>query len=183
MSHNTSFKSLMTTGLAVVVLLCGDTQASSFKKIVLTTNFYAEAAAIADLNNDDHPDVIHGPFWYAGPDFKKRSAIYPEKKFQPIKYSNNFMTMTDDVNKDGYTDILVNEWPGKAVHWFVNPKGEGGMWKKYVAHPTVDNESITYGNLTGDDGNELIFHTGGQLGFAAPGETPEVPWPFTRGFR
>ncbi|MCG8586755.1 MAG: FG-GAP-like repeat-containing protein, partial [Pirellulales bacterium] len=104
---------------------------------------------------------------------------YPIQKFDPRKYSNNFITMTHDVNGDGYVDVLVNEWPGKAVHWFENPQGKA-PWKKHLAHAAVDNESPQLGDITGDGKPELLFHTGGQLGYASLDTSdPTGPWRFT----
>ena len=34
-----------------------------------------------DVNGDDHPDVVCGPYWWAGPDFKTRNEISPPKAF------------------------------------------------------------------------------------------------------
>jgi Domain of Unknown Function (DUF1080)/FG-GAP-like repeat len=51
--------------------------ASNFKKIALTDNFYAEGVAVGDINRDGHMDVVSGPFYYTGPDFKVAHEIYP----------------------------------------------------------------------------------------------------------
>jgi hypothetical protein len=173
-------------GFAVLVLATATLQAAegdeslSFKKIVLTTNFYAEAAAMGDFNKDGKMDVVYGPQWYAGPSFEHKQTIYPIEKFDPHKYSNNFMTAVHDVNGDGYDDVLVNEWPGKAVHWFENPQGKDELWKKHIAYPAVDNESPQFGDITGDGKSELIFHTAGRLGYAQPNsDDPTGLWRFT----
>jgi hypothetical protein len=155
----------------------------AFRRIVLTEDFHAEAAAIGDIDRDGHGDAIYGPFWYAGPDFTKRHPIYPAQAFDPHTYSDNFMTAVSDVDADGWLDVVVNEWPGKAVHWFRNP-GPAGLatdapWAKHLAHPTVDNESPGFADVTGDGRPELLFHTGGVLGFAEPGANPTVErWTF-----
>ena len=70
---------------------------AGFRKIVLTEDFHAEAAASGDIDNDGKPDVVYGPFWYAGPDFRTRHPIYPAEAFDPHKYSNNFMTAVADI--------------------------------------------------------------------------------------
>jgi hypothetical protein len=93
------------------------------------------------------------------------------------------MTAVSDVDADGWLDVVVNEWPGKAVHWFRNPGREGlaadTLWAKHLAHPTVDNESPGFADVTGDGRPELVFHTGGVLGFAEPGGNPIVDrWTF-----
>ncbi|MEK6233380.1 MAG: VCBS repeat-containing protein, partial [Planctomycetales bacterium] len=84
-----------------------------------------------------------------------------------------------DVNGDGWPDVLVNAWPGKDVSWFENPKNKEGHWPRHLAHPTVDGESPGFGDITGDGKPELIFHSGGMLGFAGPSEKSGVDrWPF-----
>lgn len=144
----------------------------AFRRIVLTEEFQAEAAAIGDIDKDGKPDVVYGPFWYAGPEFHVRHPIYPAQVFDPLKYSDNFMTAVADVDADGWPDVVVNEWPGQAVHWFCNPGKDGlaadAMWAKHLAHPVVDNESPAFADITGDGRPELVFHTGGVLGYATP---------------
>ena len=49
----------------------------TFKKIQVTDQFWSEGADIGDFNKDGNMDVVAGPFWYEGPDFKKRHEIWP----------------------------------------------------------------------------------------------------------
>jgi len=145
-----------------------------FEKKVLTDAFHAEAAGIGDIDKDGNPDAVYGPFWYAGPTFTERFEIYSPKDFDPNQYSDNFMTAVADVDGDSHVDVLVNEWPGKAVHWFRNPGSAAvrtsGGWAKHLVHPTVDNEAPNWLDATGDAQAELVFHTGGVLGYAKPSE-------------
>src|SRR2546423_4786269 len=57
-------------------LACGPATAAefvhTFKKIQLTDQFWSEGANIGDFNHDGKMDVVSGPFWYEGPDFRKR---------------------------------------------------------------------------------------------------------------
>src|SRR5262249_22478188 len=48
-----------------------------FKKVQLTDQFWAEGATTGDFNHDGKMDIASGPFWYEGPDFKKRHEYAP----------------------------------------------------------------------------------------------------------
>ncbi|QDU64039.1 FG-GAP repeat protein [Planctomycetes bacterium Pan216] len=150
-----------------------------FKKHQLSTDFYAEGVAVGDINKDGKPDVVAGPFWYAGPEFEERREYRPAKVYNKKGYSDNFLTYADDINGDGWDDILVVGFPGKEVHWYQNPQSSEGHWKQHLIHPEVDNEGPLYADLTGDGRNELIFHTKGVFGWAGPDpKDPTKPWTF-----
>lgn len=149
-----------------------------FERKQLGDKFYAEGATFADINQDGKTDVISGPFWYEGPEFQKRHEYYPVKEWSINGYSDNFFAFTHDINKDKWPDIVIIGFPGKEAFWYANPQNKEGHWKKHLAHPVVDNESPTYTDITGDGEPELVFHTGGQLGYAGPGKDPTAPWEF-----
>src|SRR4051812_14793568 len=135
-----------------------------FQKINPTTQFFSEGAACADLNNDHNPDVIAGPFWYEGPDFKTKHTIYTPEPFDPHKYSENFLTFANhDFNGDGYIDIFVIPFPGKAATWFQNPgKNIDSPWTSHKALEGVDNESpvFTTDLLTNKSPTLVCMHEG-----------------------
>ena len=54
----------------------------TFKKLRLSDKFYAEGAYYGDFNRDGKLDVVAGPFWYEGPDFKKRHEYRPGQGFR-----------------------------------------------------------------------------------------------------
>src|SRR5437868_12704888 len=49
----------------------------SFKKLRLTEQFWSEGANFGDFNHDGKMDIVSGPYWYEGPDFKKRHEFCP----------------------------------------------------------------------------------------------------------
>ena len=151
-----------------------------FRKVQLTDKYYSEGANFGDLNRDGVMDVVYGPFWYAGPEFKQRHQYYPGKEFPADgKYADNFFVWVDDFDRDGWNDILVQVFPGKGAFWYENPRGKDGDWNKHLAYPVVGNESPTFGDLTGDARNELIFTHGPVLGYAEPDwSNPTEPWTF-----
>src|SRR5208282_4462373 len=52
-------------------------QSPAFRKIQITDKFWSEGADFADFNHDGQMDIVSGPFWYEGPDFKIRHEYYP----------------------------------------------------------------------------------------------------------
>ena len=151
-----------------------------FAKKRLTDVFHSEGAAAGDFNRDGKMDVVSGPFWYEGPDFKAKHPFMKAEAYPPEKYSKNFFAFTHDFNGDQWTDILIVGFPGAEAFWYLNPQGKSGEdWQRYLAHPVVDNESPQFADMTGDGKPELIFHTGGQLGWAEPNtDDASKPWTF-----
>src|SRR5688572_6641267 len=49
----------------------------TFTRIQLSDQFWSEGANFGDLNNDGVKDVISGPWWWEGPEFKTRHEFYP----------------------------------------------------------------------------------------------------------
>jgi hypothetical protein len=172
----------------------------SFQRIQVTDKFWSEGASFGDFNKDGVADVVSGPFWYEGPDFKQRREYYPATATFVRKtaggqeevipgfegalgsknaYANNFLTFTNDFNRDGWTDILIIGFPGEETFWYENPRGQGGHWPRHVALDVTDNESPTLTDLTGDGKPELVCNSKGFFGYAAPNlDDPAKPWQF-----
>ncbi len=160
-----------------------------FEKIRLTHEFFSEGAHYADFNRDSHIDVVAGPYWYAGPEFKTKHAYMEVQAKDPHGYAPNFLTFTHDLNGDGWQDIIVIGFPGEETYWYANPgernrkdgavAGSATDWERHLAFDVTDNESPGFGDLTGDGRPELIFQTDGRLGYAAPDwDAPTQPWKF-----
>jgi hypothetical protein len=150
-----------------------------FTRIVLHTEFYSEGAHAADVDKDGKTDVIAGPYWYAGPDFKTRHEIYAPTAFDPKGYSDNFFAFPCDFNQDSWVDVLVIGFPGQGARWYENPQGSAASWARHDVFSVVDTESPTFLDLTGDGKPELVCATAGRLGYATPDwSAPEKPWTF-----
>ncbi len=195
----------MKTNLIILtaVIAAASTHAQStngFKRIQLHDQFWSEGANFGDLNNDGINDMIAGPWWWEGPDFKKRHEIYPATttfnlKLGPMTtvkvpgfegtlgsantYSDNFFVWALDFNKDGWNDVLVIGFPGKDTSWFENPKGKEQHWTRHQIFDQTDNESPTFTDITGDGKPELVCITKGQYGYAEPDWNDAAkPWKF-----
>lgn len=194
--------------LAAVASVCAgaaianaaDHQVIRFKRIQLHDQFWSEGANFGDLNRDGVNDLIAGPWWWEGPDFKKRHEYYPATQTFDLKlgpmtsvkvpgfhgtlgtenhYSDNFFIWVRDFNGDGWNDIFMIGFPGKETFWFENPKGKDGPWARHLVLGQTDNESPTYADITGDGTPELVCITKGQYGYAAPVPgNPAAPWIF-----
>lgn len=165
----------------------------------ITDKFWAEGADIGDFNRDGKVDVVSGPFWYEGPDFKTRHEIWPatntfkitrDGKEETIPgfegglgvknaYSECFLTFSYDFNGDGWPDVLVIGFPGKAAYWYENPKGASGFWPRHLVFEEVGNESPEFTDITGDGKPEILCCARGTLGYAeADWKNPTAPWTY-----
>jgi hypothetical protein len=187
--------------LAVAGALCavaGTLQAAEsnglkFERKELSNEFWSEGANFGDFNHDGENDIVSGPYWWAGPSFDQRHEYAPAtisykrkkadgteetvKGFDPHGYSKNFFAFTHDFNQDGWTDILILGFPGEESSWYENPKGREGHWQRHIILDVTDNESPTFGDLTGDGKPEVICSSKGYYGYAEPDwSDPAKPW-------
>jgi FG-GAP-like repeat/FG-GAP repeat len=140
----------------------------AFSQMQLSDQFFAEGVAAGDINRDSSPDIVAGPFWYAGPSFQQRTAFRNPVVFDPVGVSDDFLTFTHDFNHDGWIDILIIGLPGADATWFQNPQSAGGLWMAHTVFNGVGNESPAFTDLTGDGQPELVFQKDGQIGWAGP---------------
>jgi hypothetical protein len=145
-----------------------------FEKQVLTERFVAEGCAVADFDRDGHADIAAGNTIWHGPDFTRQTEYSspPEKPYDPARgYSNYFLMFAYDFDGDGWSDILVYDFPGIPAVVFVNPGERGGEWAKHAIFDVADGESPGLLDITGDGRPELFCQSsgpelGGRLGFA-----------------
>lgn len=159
-------------------LACGDNTPLTFRKVILTSDYYAEGATFADFDGDGIQDVVAGPYWYRGPSFSDPHEIYPPVAFDPLGYADNFFAFARDFNNDGRTDVLVVGFPGTDAAWYENP-GVDTTWIRHHVADEVDDEAPTFQDLTGDGVPELVMANQGRVGWAAIPADPSTPWPFT----
>lgn len=159
-------------------------QDSKLRRVVLSEEFFSEGATFADVDGDGSNDIISGPFWYAGSDFRARHAYMPVRRFAISGYARHFFSFAHDFNADGHIDILVIPIPGSPAHWFEHPGRasvtDAATWKEHLALDSVGNESPAFVDLTGDGKPELVFINNGAYGYAmADAANPTAVWKFT----
>ena len=161
-------------------------QEITFEKTVLDTQFRSEGVAVGDFNRDGKPDIAAGSVWYAAPDWKMRLFGEKAEQYQPKGYSPSFGNFAADVNGDGWTDLLVNDFPSKPTWWLENPQGKPGPWKRHVCTPVTNNESPLYTDVDGDGTKELVIGYSPdpaafdgpdrRMGIVRPDPDPYKPW-------
>jgi hypothetical protein len=77
-----------------------------------------ESATVGDLDRDGHPDIVSGPYWFAGPDFVPRAfrANHASKDYLHENSDHVY-----DVDKDGWPDIIAGGWDEDGIYWYRNP--------------------------------------------------------------
>jgi hypothetical protein len=158
-----------------------DLVAHSFGRQQLTDVYYSEGIAAGDLNRDGQIDMIYGPYWFAGPDFREKREIYPAQAQPRERYADHFFAWVHDFNGDGWNDCLTAGFPGTPGYVYANP-GAGGHdkpWPKHQVFDSVANESPQLTNLIGDKRPELVCTYKGFFGYATIDfSRPFEPWKF-----
>ena len=153
---------------------------AKFERVQLNDIFYAEGIAMGDINSDGKQDIVSGPFYYLGPDFKVAHEIYPpatiaiagaEYPGGPAvpqagsithgNYPPSFMSWVHDFNGDGWQDIFMvmsfGPRPTFSGHVFLNPKGEKRHWDNYQVIPLITTEANQFVDVNGDGKPELTM--------------------------
>jgi hypothetical protein len=143
----------------------------------LSETFFSEGAAFGDFNRDGVNDVVSGPYWYEGPEYRDRHLIYEPKPYEVASYSDNFLSWSSDIDGDGWTDYIVAGYPGREAWWFQNPGEKEQPWKRFAIHDNVENESPSFVDMDGDGLEDLVCHSRGVMCWLGRDKTdPTAPW-------
>jgi hypothetical protein len=155
-----------------------------FVKTRLNAEFYSEGINYGDLDRDGKRDVIAGPYWYPGPSYAEKRAFRQPRAtpFDPAGDSDCYSIFVDDLNQDGWLDVLSFRLAGGAeAVWYENPKGAEGYWAEHVVYSTVDDESATFADIDADGKPELVTLSNGYGGWAQPDwAKSNQPWTFRK---
>ncbi|HEY5312394.1 MAG TPA: VCBS repeat-containing protein [Pirellulales bacterium] len=153
----------------------------TFKKRQLDAKFRSEGVAVGDFNHDGRLDIAANTVYYAAPNWEMHLVQEEARSYDPHKYSGSFCNFTDDLNADGWADLLVVDFPGKETWWFENPQTAAGPWKRHMCVPVTNNESPTYLDVDCDGRRELVFalEPGKLMATAKPASDPRAPWKIT----
>lgn len=174
---------LRAVGMVAAVALAAQMVSAAeiyFKKSHLDSTFRSEGVAAGDFNHDGKMDIAAGSVYYAAPDWKMVPIKKEAEEFNPKGYSNTFCNYADDVNGDGWTDLIVVDFPGKETWWFENPQYTNKPWIPHVCIEQTNNESANYLDVDGDGKKELLCATGEWMIIARPQEDPKQLWEVTR---
>jgi len=148
-----------------------------FVKHQLDTKFRSEGVAAGDFNHDNKLDIAAGSVWFAAPDWKMHTILEKPSEFKPKGYSQCFNHFADDLNGDGWDDMIIVSYPGKPTYWFENPQKSGVAWKRHILTPVTNNESPTLVDVDGDGKRDfLLAFSGGRMGYAQAVEKRDEQW-------
>src|SRR5438132_5169748 len=159
----------------------------TWKKVIIDRVFRSEGVAVADVNKDGKMDILTGETWYEAPDWKMHEITKLGDYGDGLRgYSNSFCCWTDDINGDGWPDLVVIRYPGKPCYWYENPKGKPGHWPEHEIWHSACNETPQYVDLFKTGKRVLVMgfqpkgknpegHEG-QMAWLAPGKDPTQPW-------
>ena len=156
-----------------------DTTNVKWKKTVIDAKFRAEGADAADVNHDGKLDILVGDYWYEAPAWTPHEIRKPGSYGDGAhNYSDAFLCFAADFNADGWSDLLVVGFPGKAVKWYENPKNAAGFWKERVVWKSSCNEGPIFADLFGDGKKYLVMASceEGQMAWFEPAADIEKPW-------
>ncbi len=158
-----------------------DELSSRFRMQRLTSFSFGDGLGVADLNRDGYLDLVSGPMYFLGPDFKVAREIDEARPLDPVHTRVPLTVGVEvaDFTGDGWPDVLMSDYPphGFPGYLYVNPRGEHRRWSKYEVISSVASEVFTLADLDGDGKPEFVFGQYGYVSYAKPDPAnPTKPW-------
>ncbi len=174
---------LLVVGLVLLATVTGSVVVAKrevrFRKVVLDREFRSEGVAVADVNRDGRMDVLAGFLWYEAPTWRPHE-IAPLVQYDAAgNYSDTFIDFADDLNRDGWPDLIRIDWPGRdPVFWHENPKGKPGPWPAHRIADNACNESPVHAAIAGaGTARRLVFSLNDeQMVWLEPESDPTMPF-------
>jgi len=157
--------------------LAGLPPTPAFSRLKPDGVFRSEGVAVADFNCDGRLNIATGNILYSGPDWRPRPMLSSPKEYNPEGYSEEFLCFAEELDGDGWTDLIVVGFPGAKTRWLRNPGRSGEPWKEYTAVEKTGNESPDWIDVDKDGNKELLFVSEEGTAFARPGADPTKLWP------
>lgn len=163
------------TCLSLVLAVLGSLHAElhfEIKQLAIDGN---EGVAVADVDQDGKLDVVAGRNWYAAPDFLPRPVRTIEDWNGYIESNCDFI---EDLNGDGFPDVISGSFTQTEVYWYENPGKEplalGKMWPRHLLVDTGygHNEGTLMHDIDGDGKREWITNSWNK-------KNPQLVWSLT----
>jgi hypothetical protein len=166
----------------VLLVACGDNARGlpAFVKHTIDGDFRSEAAAVFDVDRDGVNDIVTDQFWYRGPDFVDRVEIRTPEIYDVNNYSHDVGSWGDDLDGDGWTDLVVAPYAADEMYWYRNPQGTTDHWERFLIAPPLSAgiEMPVYADLFGTGQRVAIMgiEDPGVVAWFAPPSDPTQPW-------
>ena len=141
---------------------------SHFRMQALNEFYYSWGPSVADINHDNVPDIVAGPYYYLGPDYTTAREIYLAQTIDASTQYFNGLQFAYDFTGDGWPDV-INVLFTRPIVLYVNPRGESRRWEKFTVTDNLTCELGLLKDVDGDGKPELLFKDSeNQFVFARP---------------
>ena len=168
-------------GLVLVVVAARNDAGPAFERLALSEGVYTEGASFGDVNGDGKIDLLAGPLWWEGPDFKKSHRYRPGESVPAEGYAHNsFQSWVRDMDGDGRADVFQVDHDGNFhLDLYLQPAEPSEDWPRHRVVTKMGNESPELADLKGDGNPVLLAMQEGKIGYFSPDwNEPQKPWRF-----